>query len=102
MNPGALRIMAEQKMADLRADCSRRSRRPDSAHPRGAPWRPERDRWAAAFGGVGWLQDDRDRVPPGPSRRRGPRPGGTVGGWTEDLCCSGRLGPGPGRPGRPR
>ena len=28
MNPGALRIMAEQKVAELRAEGSRRSRRP--------------------------------------------------------------------------
>jgi hypothetical protein len=27
MNPGALRMMAEQKMADLRAECSRPCRR---------------------------------------------------------------------------
>ena len=102
MNPGALRIMAEQKMADLRSECSGRSRRP-ALHMRKAP-RGARNVTAglAAFGGVGWLQDDRHGVPPGPSRCRGPRPGGTVGGWTEDLCCSGRLGPGPGRPGRAR
>ena len=36
MNPGALRIMAELKMADVRADCSRRSRRP-APHIREAP-----------------------------------------------------------------
>jgi hypothetical protein len=36
MNPGALRIMAELKMAELRADCSRRSRQP-APHARKAP-----------------------------------------------------------------
>jgi hypothetical protein len=37
MNPGVLRIMTEQKMAALRADCSRRGRRPVPHIGRAAP-----------------------------------------------------------------